>query len=82
MNCGSGFFSLYHRLEKILKENTMDAEQIFVNCYNLNLISKSKKVIFKVYFKIKTIWAGAEIRICSSVEPEEIFSAPQHCFDP
>ena len=53
----------------------------FCNITNLILLLLSKKVIFKVSY-ITRSGAGAEIRICGSVEPEpkEIFSAPQHWF--
>jgi hypothetical protein len=30
----------------------MVAEEVFVNCYNFNLISQVKKAIFKVSYKI------------------------------
>jgi hypothetical protein len=34
--------SIYHRLEEILKKKIMVAEEIFVNCYNFNLIKPKK----------------------------------------
>ncbi len=53
MNCGSGLFSIYHRIEEILKKNNniMVAEQVFLNCYDFNPITQSQKVVFKVYYK-------------------------------
>jgi hypothetical protein len=73
----------------------MVAEEVFVNCYNFNPIRVKHAPIqvkivltlrlkrkFSMYLiKQSGAGAGAAIRICGSVEPEqkEIISAPNHC---
>jgi hypothetical protein len=79
-NCGSGSFLFTPDLKKFYFKKIMVIEETFVNCYNFNPMTffLVKKVIFKKSFKLSG--AGAEIRICGSMEPEpkEIVSAPQH----
>jgi hypothetical protein len=57
----------------------MVTEEVFVNFYNFNPITKSQKRKCSMCL-INLSGAGAEIRIWGSKEPEpkEIFSAPQH----
>jgi hypothetical protein len=61
------------------------AEEVFVNCYNFKPIKSKRSFISRYLIELSGAGAGegagAEIRICGSVdlEPKEIFSAPQHC---
>jgi hypothetical protein len=77
-NCGSGSFLFTTDLKKLYRK-IMVTEEVFVNCYNFNPITKSQKRKCSMCL-INLSGAGAEIRIWGSTEPEpkEIFSAPQH----
>jgi hypothetical protein len=44
----------------------MDAEEVFVNCYNFNPITKVKKINSRYPVKM----SGTAIRICYSLDPE------------
>ncbi len=63
----SGSFLFTTDLRKILYKKIMVAEEVFVNCYNLKILIpllKSKKVIFKVSYKLSG--AGGERNIFGS----------------
>ncbi len=73
---------IYHRnfIEKIVV-----AEEVFLNCFSFNPITKVKNVIFKIVYLTKLSEAGAgavaAVLVCGSAEPKpkKIFSAPEHC---
>jgi hypothetical protein len=81
-NCGSGSFLFTTDLKKLKNHG---CRRSFFNYSILIFLVKVKKGNFQGTYIIKLsgAGAGAEIRICGSVEPEpkeEKFSAPQHCF--
>jgi hypothetical protein len=56
--------------EEILQKKIMIAEEVFVNCYNINSITEAKKGNFKVSLKLSgaRTGAGAEIKFFGSTK--------------